>query len=445
MLAVAADPVAMLSLTCTDAPTAPLVYSGCGHAASRDGRAWRALLRRRVMRGADHLVTGTNDEPSRTADAPRVRVMHVITHLDMGGAENVALGLIDALRDRVEFSLFAVLRQSPLSKVGQDMADRLERWHVPFRFGTTRGFKSGGVVFAARALARAVAEQRPDLIHVHTEIPELTLAVAGLISPRVRRTPLLRTVHNSELWIAWGGIGRWVTGRLAGGDAVAVSRNAAQADAAIVTRGRRLLADVIYNGVSPPGASQIGRGAGPVRLLFAGRLVHQKGADLLPAILREAHARTTRRDVEVTIAGSGAMQGPVAQALAEGLAGWEVRMTAPIERLFERLCEYDAVLLPSRFEGFALLPLEVLMAGIALVTTDAPGLDEAIPADYPFKAAVDDVAGIGAQLATVIDDPAAAGEIATHYGEDLARRFSPEAMALAYLARYRSLGDTGAE
>jgi glycosyltransferase involved in cell wall biosynthesis len=374
-----------------------------------------------------------------------MRVMHVITHLDMGGAENVALGLIDRLRDRVDFSLFAVLRQSPLSKVGQDMADRLERWHVPFRFGTERGFKSGGVVFAARALARAVAEQRPDLIHVHTEIPELTLAVAGPISRRVRRTPLLRTVHNSELWIAWGGIGRWVTQRLAEGDAVAVSRNAANADAAIATRGSRPLVDVIYNGVSPPAASPIERAAGPVRLLFAGRLVHQKGADLLSAILREAHVRTARRDAVVTIAGSGAMHDLVAQGLAEGLAGWDVRMTAPIERLSERLQEYDAVLLPSRFEGFALLPLEVLMAGIALVTTDAPGLDEAIPTDYPFKAAVDDVAGIGAQLAAVIDDPATARVIAARYGEDLAQRFSPEAMASAYLARYRSLGDTGAQ
>lgn len=390
-------------------------------------------------------MTGTNDEPSRSADAPRLRVMHVITHLDMGGAENVALGLIDALRDRVEFSLFAVLRHTPLSGVGQDMAERLQRWHVPFRFGTARGFKSGGVVFAARSLARAVAEQRPDLIHVHTEIPELTLAVARLILRRVRRTPVLRTVHNSELWIAWGGIGRWVTQRLARGDVVAVSRNAANADAAIVTRGRRPVADVIYNGVSPPAASPIERVAGPVRLLFAGRLVHQKGADLLPAILREAHARTLRRDVVVTIAGSGAMRNSVAQGLEEGLEGWDVRMTAPIERLSERLRDYDAVLLPSRFEGFALLPLEVLMAGIALVTTDAPGLDEAIPADYPFKAPADDVAGIGAQLAKVIDDPAAARVTATSYGEDLARSFSPAAMASAYLARYRAVGDTGAK
>jgi glycosyltransferase involved in cell wall biosynthesis len=387
-------------------------------------------------------VTRASNGPPQASGERRIRVMHVITHLDMGGAENVALGLIDALRDRVAFSLFAVLQQSPLSNVGQDMADRLDRAHVPFRFGTSRGFKSGGVILAARALARAVAEQRPDVLHVHTEIPELTLAVASLLSARVRRTPLLRTVHNSELWIAWGGIGRWVTQMLARGEAVAVSRHAAQADAAIVTRRPRPLADVVHNGVSSPPRIPNARGAGPVRVLFAGRLVHQKGADLLPAILRAGHARTTRRDVSVTIAGSGILRNSVAHDLADGLYGWDVQMVAPIERLPERLGEYDVVLLPSRFEGFALLPLEVLMAGVPLVTTDAPGLDEAIPADYPFKAAVDDVAAVGAQLAAVIADPAAARVIAVQHGEMLARRFSPEAMASAYLARYRALGDT---
>jgi hypothetical protein len=55
------------------------------------------------------------------------------------------------------------------------------------------------------------------------------------------------------------------------------------------------------------------------------------------------------------------------------------------------------------------------------------------------------VAGIGAQLAAAIDDPATARVTAARYGADLARSFSPEAMASAYLARYRSRGDTGAE
>jgi hypothetical protein len=81
----------------------------------------------------------TTAPPTETARRPRV--MHVITHLDMGGAETVALGLIDALRDRIDFSLFAVLRQAAAGAIGRDMAGRLDRWRVPYRFGVGGRFK----------------------------------------------------------------------------------------------------------------------------------------------------------------------------------------------------------------------------------------------------------------------------------------------------------------
>ncbi len=367
------------------------------------------------------------------------RILHVITHLDMGGAENVALALIDGLRDRVDFALFAVTQDGSPGAVGRDMAARLTAWRVPARFGTSRGFKSGGVLIAARELARAVDTFRPDLIHVHTEVPELTLAVARLLSRRVRRTRVLRTVHNGVLWIDWGRIGRWVTRALAAGEAVAVSEYAADADAMIAAGVARPRATVIHNGIAPAKAAPVGRARGPVRVLFAGRLVHQKGADLLPTILAEAHRRTERREVSVTIAGSGVLRDVVAHGLDGGaVPGWTVTLTEPIGGLADRLPDYDVVLLPSRFEGFGLLHAEVLIAGVALVTTRAPGLTEVIPPDYPFQASPDDVTALGAVLAGVIDDPDAARAIAGRHGATLAARFSPDGMASAYLSRYRA-------
>lgn len=371
------------------------------------------------------------------------RILHVITHLDMGGAENVALALIDGLRDRADFMLFAVMRDSSPGAVGRDMADRLAAWQVPVRFGTGRGFKSGGVLIAARELARAVDAFRPDLIHVHTEVPELTLAVARLLSRRVGRTRLLRTVHNGVLWIDWDRIGRWVTRGLASGEAVAVSEYAADADAAIAAGVRRPRATVIHNGIAPATAAPASRPPGPVRVLFAGRLVHQKGADLLPVILAEAHRRTERRDVSVTIAGSGVLRDAVARGLDGAVPGWTVTLTEPIGGLADRLPDYDVVVLPSRFEGFGLLHAEVLIAGVALVTTCAPGLTEVIPPDYPFQAPPDDVTSLGAILATVLDDPDAARVVAGRHGRALAARFSPDAMASAYLSRYRAAVDPG--
>ncbi len=381
--------------------------------------------------------------PAPHATTKRPRVMQVITHLDMGGAEGIAINLIERLHGEIDFTLFAVLRHREMSAVGREMADRLATWKVPVEFGVGGRFKSGGVVLAALAIARAVRRHRIDLVHLHTEIPELTYAVACALSPRLRRVPLLRTVHNVELWIDWDGIGRWVTGRLAHGTAVAVSNVAADADAAILTRMARPRAETIYNGATPPPPAGPRAPDAPVRVLFAGRLVHQKAADLLPAILKAAHRPGSRRDVEVTIAGSGAMESAVAASIADGLDGWSIQMVPPIECLSARLGEYDCVLVPSRFEGFGLLALETLMAGVPLVTTDAPGLNEVVPADYPLRAAVEDVDAIGAHLAAVIADPAAWRPVAARFGATLARKFDPAAMAEAYRTRYRALAAGG--
>lgn len=376
----------------------------------------------------------------------RLRVLHVVTHLDMGGAEGVAMGLIDTLRPDIDFALFAVLRDAELNAVGRDLAARLERWRVPYAFGVGGGFKSGGVILAALALVRMAKRFRADVVHLHTEIPELTFAVACALSRRARRMPLLRTVHNCTLWIDWHAIGRGVTSRLAHGTAVAVSRAAADADAAIATARPRPRAGVIYNGVEAPPrvAADAPPSPGPFRLLFAGRLVDQKGADLLPAILAAAHGQVGGQAVDVTIAGTGVMHDAVAQGLAGGLDGWTVRIVPPIERLPERLREYDGVLVPSRFEGFGLLPVEALMAGVPVVTTDAPGLDEVIPAEYPLRTAVADVPALAAQVARMVTDRAACRAIAASYSDALAARFDPAVAGAAYAARYRALAGVAA-
>jgi glycosyltransferase involved in cell wall biosynthesis len=324
------------------------------------------------------------------------------------------------------------------------MAADLARWTIPVFHGTRMPFKRGGVVAAALAIVQAVKRARPDVVHLHTEVPELAYALACTLSRRVRQTPMLRTVHNVSLWIAWDRLGRWATQQLAHGEAVAVSQAAADADEAIATRTARPRPLVIPNGVMAVPTRTGPRRAGPVRVLFAGRLVTQKGADLLPAILKAAHGRAHVIPTEVTIAGTGAYRESIAQELAQPLPGWTVRFQDAIAQLSHRLHDYDAVLMPSRFEGFGLLALETLMAGVPLITTDAPGLDEVVPAAYPLRAPVDDGEALGAHLALVIADPEASRPMAAAFGARLAARFDPAAMAQAYLARYEALARRGA-
>lgn len=374
--------------------------------------------------------------------AQKPRVLHVITKLDLGGAESVAIDLVGALHQRIDFAVFGAFSLESPSRVGRDMADRLARWKVPFFAGTSGHFKKGGVLVAAWRLARAVSRFRADVVHLHTEIPELTYAIATVLSPRLRKVRVLRTVHNCELWIDWGGMGCWVTQRLAHSTAIAVSQVAADADAAIPTQTARPRAAVVPNGVAPPPLAT-SRNAGPYRLLFAARFVPAKGADLLPAVITAARQLTQCRDVEVTVAGIGLLEAEMRAGLENSVSDWTIRFVPPIEQLGQRLGEWDGVLMPSRFEGLPLLGIEVLMAGVPLAATDAPGLAEVIPHDYPLRASVDDVAALATVLARMIDDPQAARDVVAPLREPMIARFSPQAMAQGYARAYETLAQEG--
>lgn len=373
-------------------------------------------------------------------------MLHVITKLDMGGAEMIALDLVSALRSDVDFAVATVLDVDP-SPVGKVMAGRLADLDVLVLQGARGHYKKGGALHSAWRLARAVARFRPDLVHLHTEMPELTWAIAGMLFPRVRRVPVLRTVHNCELWIAWAGIGRWVTERLAGAQAIAVSRAAAEADAAIVTRHSRPPAEIVYNGVLTPERADEKDPADPassdVQILFAGRLIAQKGPDLLPAIIKAAYAATARRDVHVRIAGAGPLETEVREALRGIAPGWTIAMTPPIGGLSAWLSRFDAVLMPSRFEGFSVLAMETLLSGVPLVATRAPGLREALPDGYPFSAEVDDAAALGTVLAGIIDAPEAARTRIEGYVPELAERFMPDSMIARYAQVYAAAPRSG--
>lgn len=381
---------------------------------------------------------GVIDADPAVSDAnARPRVMQVLSKLDLGGAEVVALDLVRMLHADVDFAVATVIDLAQPSAVGRDMAARLAALGVPVFAGTRGHFKKGGVLRSAWRLAGAIRTFRPDLVHLHTEMPELTWAVASVLFPNVRRVAVLRTVHNCELWIGWQAIGRWVTGRLAKSRTVAVSQAAAQADEAIVTGSLRKPVEVIYNGVTlvEPVAGQMDHAA-PLRILFAGRFIAQKGPDLLPAILEVARTFTDRRDVVVTVAGQGPLEPGLRPALIAAVPDWTVDMRAPIEHLSARLGEYDVVLMPSRYEGFGLLAVEALVAGVPLVATSAPGLDEILPTGYPFKAPVDDVIALGTLLGGVIADPERARGQVAQLSRPLTERFSMDAMAAHYARFY---------
>ena len=119
----------------------------------------------------------------------------------------------------------------------------------------------------------------------------------------------------------------------------------------------------------PPGRTAGARDV--VRLLFVGRLVHQKGCD----ILLDALARVRHLPFTLDVVGDGPDRGALeAQAAAAGIAdrvtfaGW-----VPRERMGEHFLAAAAFVLPSHIEGMPNALLEAMAYGLPVVATDVPG------------------------------------------------------------------------
>ena len=365
----------------------------------------------------------------------------MVTHLDLGGAEEVAITLAERLTGPHDFAFFAVLGQADTA-VGRAMRARLDALGAPLYTGSALPLKAGGLPQAALRLAALLRRERFDVVHLHTEIPETAFALARTLGPGLGRPGVLRSVHNATLWPSriWARVGRWVEGRLTGAHAVAVS-GASLAGLQAFRAGQGLppaRGEVVHNGVGAPPPSGEARPPGPPRLLFAARLERQKGADLLPALLERA-AGLAQGSAEVTLLGDGSLAPELRAWAAGGRSPWRVALEPPRPNLSAQLANFDAVLMPSRFEGFGLLAAEALLAGTPVVAFDVPGLNEVLSEGYPLLAPAGDLDAFAGRLAALVAAPERHRDLVRPWAEVIRQRFSPERMAAGYGQVYTAL------
>ncbi len=104
-----------------------------------------------------------------------------------------------------------------------------------------------------------------------------------------------------------------------------------------------------------------------------------------------------------------------------------------ISRLFPA---FDAVVMPSRFEGLARVAVESLAAGVPIIATSAPGLREALPPRWPLTVPVEDHNALGNVIADFVDgafDEETLSEGAARWGQN----FTADKMIEAYETAYR--------
>lgn len=263
---------------------------------------------------------------------------------------------------------------------------------------------------SAAALLRLASTFAPHVVHVHGAGPN-AVYVAAL--RRLIRAPIVFSAHGELRNDAHAGLERSRALRWA---LQSLLRHAA----AVTTPSRVVLEElreqlelvapvtVLPNAVDlsefdivPPRDERLGR-----YIFSAGRLVHQKGVDL---VLRAyAQARESLGGRRLIVAGDGPERPALIRLAADlGLDGHvSFAGTVGRERLAELMCGADAFAFPSRQEAFGIALLEAMAAGTPAVAAHVGGIPEfARDGDNALLVAPEDADGLAAALVRLAGDP----------------------------------------
>ncbi|GJE42572.1 glycosyltransferase [Methylobacterium soli] len=133
----------------------------------------------------------------------------------------------------------------------------------------------------------------------------------------------------------------------------------------------------IKNGIAPPAGpapprSERGRPLGPRRLkiLYVGRFDRQKGFDLFLDAMRRVPDRAEGLAVGDYLTDPGRSHAPPANVT---IRGWCDR--SGLDALYR---DADLLLIPSRWEGFGLVAIEAMRAGLPIFASRVGGLEEIV-------------------------------------------------------------------
>lgn len=254
---------------------------------------------------------------------------------------------------------------------------------------------TSGLRAESAALRTIIAQASPEVLFAHS-------SKAGLITRAINRTqtPLLFAPHSWSFEAVHGATAaaalrwerfaaRWTSRFICVSDAerdlglrmnirgrYVVARNGVDLDALHPPRDRTALRDGL--GIDPS----------EVSLVCVGRLSEQKGQD----VLLTAWPQISEPDRTLTFVGDG----PDEEHLRAGVHDPRVRFTGstPREVALDWLAAADLAVLPSRWEGMALVPLESLAVGTPVVASDVNGAREAITDDVGALCPADEPAAL---------------------------------------------------
>ncbi len=365
-----------------------------------------------------------------------MNLAHCIHGLGLGGAQKVIASIVRGRRaDDLRYTVYSCndgVHRREIEEAGATV--RVIPRHLP-RFDP---------LWVAR-LARAMRRDRIDLVHCHLFGDSLHGYLAARLAGGL---PVLMTLHIGPEGLR--GLQprgyRWLLPRAAGvvscsdavGRAFTGAGLAPGVDVVSIPNGLEVAAR------EPASAGRLEAlrrdlGAAGDTVLFAviGRLEPQKGhRDLIAAFARLTSDPTARRKARLVVLGTG----PLASELEEQARTLGVSrhivfagFRSDVQELLPAL---DVVVFSSLFEGLPVALLEAMAAGRCIVTTDVPGIVEAVrDGREALVAPIGEPERLAEAMARATGDP----DLRTRSGDAARQRFHDRYTAAAMVRAYERL------
>lgn len=308
-------------------------------------------------------------------------VFHIISSFGMGGAERVAMNIASSPSEGFEYHVVEVIRGR--SAYTATFIDELRRRGIRYHRSPVL-VVSFHYVFERLAaflfplwFAVVCMKHRPQVIHSHTEVPDMAVHWLLRSLPWLfRRTKVVRTIHNTRLWMGLDGTGRSFE-RFVGRRGVNVAISPSVRDCYEKVYGRSPV--VVYNGV-PEVAQYSFPGIVPAcwNVLFAGRFEPQKGVETLIEIVK---SQSDNPRYHFFVVGDGSLRPTVERELG---ALDNVTLCPPMYGLGGHLAAFNLVLMPSEFEGLSIMAIEASLAAVPIACNSCAGLIDTLPQEWPL-------------------------------------------------------------
>jgi glycosyltransferase involved in cell wall biosynthesis len=161
---------------------------------------------------------------------------------------------------------------------------------------------------------------------------------------------------------------------------------------------------IIPNGVDSVAYQTAAREWSPARMLFTGRVVHQKGLDLLLGAL--SHLQEI--PWELTIVGDGPQREPLAEKAKELHIDHRIIFTGWLGRqaVIAQYQQANMFVFPSRHEGMPNAVLEAMASGLPVIASRISGNEElVVPGSTGLLVPAEDQDSLEAALRTLLSNP----------------------------------------